>query len=304
MDLDPLLILEKVRAVPDAHRRFLEPAESAQRKYGISPELLESLLSKGLPSARRNDGLFFDPFDLSNISLHLRLPSVQRMAMRSWSRTLELAGSGTGHEAVIDLDPVAPATPAQQRSLSLDLSPPDESALPDLATLIGTVSKQLFFMLPEACRWNTGFLIEHGISECGGASKLLVGAAREAGMKARQCFGILIAAPYSTGHFWAEIKAGNSWVAIDPLLIKLLHQTTRLNPDKWPLHRSPGAAFHRLMTIEEYDASGAPILHGYADVPYLSNLVLVRGNLITPLSLSTTIFPKTAHALQDGRILA
>ena len=299
MDLDAAQILEKIRTVPDEHRRFREPVGTAQRQYGISMALLESLVRQGLPVERRDEGLFFDPFDLSNVSLHLRLPSVQRMAMRSWSRTLELASSETLHEALIVLDAVDSAE--QQADgpptvLKLELRQPDDAALNalgQLQTLLESVARQRFFMLPEACRWNTKFLIEHCISECGGASKLLVETARRNGLSARHCFGILIAAPYSTGHFWAEIKTTSGWVAFDPLLIKLLHQATRLDNAKWPLHRSPGAAFHRLLTIDDYDHHGAPILQGYADVPFMSNLVRVQGNLLTPLSLSTTLVAKT-----------
>ena len=88
VELDAAQILEKIRTVPNDYRHFRESVGTAQRQYGISHALLESLVRQGLPVARRDEGLFFDPFDLSNLSLHLRLPSVQRMAMRSWSRTL------------------------------------------------------------------------------------------------------------------------------------------------------------------------------------------------------------------------
>jgi hypothetical protein len=56
---------------------------------------------------QKEDGQYFDPFDLSNIGLHLKLPSVQRMAMRTWSRTLDMVATGLPHQASIELNLVA-----------------------------------------------------------------------------------------------------------------------------------------------------------------------------------------------------
>lgn len=101
---------------------------------------------------------------------------------------------------------------------------------------------------------------DHRIAECGGFSKLIVEQAKAEGIEARHVFGLLASQPYGTGHYWAEFKVGDEWVAIDPLMIMLLQRHAGLPKDQWPLYRPLAGTLLPLSVIEGYDSHGAPIL--------------------------------------------
>ena len=115
-------------------------------------------------------------------------------------------------------------------------------------------------MLHDPIRWNSPFILQHRLTECGGFSKLLVEMANVQGIEARQVFGFLFSKPYATGHYWSEFRIDGEWVAADPLMIRLLNQHAGLPPAEWPEHRSPAGALLRLALIDGYDSVGAPYL--------------------------------------------
>jgi hypothetical protein len=284
-------ILSKLALIPKQYRCFSVDSEIAERHYGIQTILLAKLISCDLPLQKCGATTYFDPFDLANISLHLSLPSVQRFAMRTWSRTLQQADTIQQLEAEITIQPLLEGTrskvPINTIRVMLEdghLSTPDH-----IRHLLKEFSAFQFYMLPERCRWNMSFISQNKICECGGASKLLLHQARERGIDARQCFGLLIAEPYSTGHYWVEFHLNGKWIPFDPLLISLLHTTTKLPPDKWPIYRSTNIALHRLCIIDGYAHDGAPKLGPYTDEPYVTNPIVIMENQTMIVTLPTQI---------------
>lgn len=281
--------MASIGAVPDSGRRFDIPADLATRQYGISGALLEQLQSSGLPMRQRNGAPFFDPYDLANASLHLGLSSIQRMAMRTWARTLQKCDESATLQANIKFLPAAASpTDPPLHELRVPLSGNAMHATGAIHSLLEQFRLYRFFMLPEVCRWDMAFIEAHGICECGGASTLLTMRARAMDIEARHCFGLLIAEPFSTGHYWTELRINGQWIAFDPLLLHLLHAVTRLDPDKWPIHRSNGAVLHRLCVIEAYGNTGAPVLQGFEDQPGIAQPVIVMDGQTLVVSLPTT----------------
>ena len=283
-------LLQVLAQVSDDYRNFSLDAEVAGTRYGLRPNLLERLIESGLPHRRREDGMYLDAMDVSNIGLHLRLPSIQRLAMRSWAQTLRRSDAAPCIEADIAIHPMsAPpdAEPLKTLHVALNSSAPPlpSEAIPLLEDMLGFA----FFMLPEHYRWDTEFISRHHICDCGGGSKLLHIRAQELGLTVRHCFGLLIAEPYSTGHYWVEFLIGDEWIPFDPLLIALLHHVAGLPAATWPPLRSTRVAFHRLCIIEGYGESGAPLLKDYADVPGNANPALIMEGQTMVVTLPTVL---------------
>lgn len=304
--------VRRLRAIPDRLRRYEVTDYDAHRMYGIRADLLEALRSAGLPCGGGAEGRLWDAFDLTNLSLHLRCSSIQRMAMRSWAASLRLAahvGTLTAHLEFIpetldgprdhpcDFSLLLPgegrvtvtAVPgAVVRRMALKRRTVWPSLPESARTLVRRIAELDFCMVPEALRWNMDFIRDTATTECGGASKLLCALAREAGFSARHQFGLLLAKPFSTPHFWSELNIDGEWVPVDPLLLKILHQSTGLDPRDWPSERSPGGAFLPLAEVIGYEPIlGRPILRYSEDWPALRNPIGLLDGKEIPVSIPT-----------------
>lgn len=88
--LDPATdIIAAIRSVPDSTRTYSASPELASRLYGIEGQLIEKLVSEGLPHDIRDGRRLFDELDLENVSLYLERRSGQRLAMRTWAATVD-----------------------------------------------------------------------------------------------------------------------------------------------------------------------------------------------------------------------
>ncbi len=245
-------IIENLKKTPDSLRNFNTDASSAQSKFGITETLLNQLIAYELPYDIENETKYFDEYDLSNISLYCKLPSIQNLAIRSWINTVRLLSETVMPptqaliEYKIDLSEdittkknVDILTPNKGKvtvsvrntpiifSTKHTLVPIKNISNSIIKSIIEIVSSINFFLIPESLRWNIERINSAGLSECGGASRLLCIEAQKRGIEARQQFGLLLAKPFSTGHFWVELYINNEWCAVDPLLIKMLSLTHR-----------------------------------------------------------------------------
>jgi hypothetical protein len=275
-------VLDHLNKVQDTHRQFKVAASDAGM-YGIGLLDLEAWTAMGLSVQRTDRGEFFDPDDLYNLSLHLRLPSLHKLAMRGWAaafRNSEHDRSIRLSYSLTDDPPPAHAvdvlTPSGLHRMALS------SEKDFFHTTVRTVGRRIlmpapiaalidetmhgvqFYMLHDPIRWSSPFILQHRLTECGGLSKLLVEMARIQGLEARQVFGLLLSRPYATGHYWSEFRIDGEWLAADPLMIRLLSQHAGLSPADWPEHRSPAGALLRLAVINGYDCVGAPYLDCFA----------------------------------------
>ncbi len=258
-------VIARIRKVPDELRTFTEDARMARLLYGTNQETLAALEEHGLPRRQDGDRTLYDAHDLTNASLYLGLPSVQRQTMKSWLDSLELADSAgvpptfqvkyaiplaPGADPPRNLTVLLPdggaevvATPSGNMAKVLDWTlrhdwpaPPD-----DLRSILRDLAGMEFFMLPPALRQDTSFAVETGLLDCGLASRVAITRAAAAGFQARLRYGLLLGAPASTVHAWPEVLIEGTWTPFDPLILGTLTRHLGLDPRRWPPDRSPGA---------------------------------------------------------------
>jgi|SRR3989344_1816953 len=289
------MTLHKINQIPDSYRHFTIPHHDVKSLYGIDDAALNELKQRGLK--HRNN--HYDRYDLGNIALYHSFFSIQKMAMRSWSGTLKRSENQETLKAhiqyVVEEKTLKPgdtislllpnkgktSLPFQGNSnlISLDyIQKPISYKFTDIyQSLLLEIDTYNFFMLPEEVRWNPDFIEEHKICECGGASKKLLQMARALNIKTRHQFGILLAKPYSTCHYWVEFKIEGQWLAADPLLLKILKRITGLKPDIWTYNTSPNALFIPLLEIDRYNPStGAPILKQFQENEMVVNPITIH----------------------------
>jgi hypothetical protein len=289
-------VVERIRRVPDRLRRFAVPARVARTYHRIDAELLDRLVRLGLPHAGDGPGRRFDDYDLGNAALELGLPSVRRRAMRAWGSALDRGGGrravhyvpgcpAPGHPGLCPFDLLVPGGERIRRtgpgdgvtavhSIALTLPGEWPALPPPLRDLLASVPSLRFFLLPEALRWDLGFVRATGLGDCGSVAKLLVTEGRRRRLPVRFAFGLLVAKPYSTPHCWAELAVDGRWVPVDPLLVDTLRRLGAL-PEEWTPDRSVGGLVARL---------GGRFTR-----------VVEHGGIWAPLSLPTDAGPEVAR---------
>lgn len=265
-------ILARVRLVPDRYREFRRDRAEAARLHRVDAALLGTLHELGLPHARDAHGEpRYDELDLANISLALRLPSARLLAMRGWRNALESAAAGVPTVYHVDIQPRCPCPP-HDGACDFELAPELPAAVPPgeghpvgagfivtrpvlggTAELSGAaravteaVAPLRFHFIPLELSTDLGFVRDTGLADCILANRVLVRAAREAGVPARLSYGIFLSAPYSINHCWAEFPVDGRWVAFDPHLLTTLGRLGLLDPARWPPYRSIGDAAWRI----------------------------------------------------------
>ncbi|MEU0383199.1 transglutaminase domain-containing protein [Streptomyces chartreusis] len=267
-------LLDRLGRIPSQRRDFRIGEREALSRYGLAPTLLHPLLELGFP-ARTEDGAYsYDAADLVNLSLQLRRGALSRALTRFWPRALSAltgpgpAGYRVGHQAACP-EPDRPGhnaceftvlTPegerTVQRPVRADPGPVLETELwlrtdwpdlpPPMAGVVAEVADLEFMWLPRSLRWDTAFMRRTGLADCMGVSRLLVEEARARGLPARTAYGLVVAPPYATHHYWAEAGVGGDWVPLDPLMIKAMLGWGVLDHREWHPARSLGGMLCRL----------------------------------------------------------
>lgn len=271
LELELIEVVQRVLQVPDSLRRFAVSPTGARRMYQLGPTVLTELVAAGLPWIGAAQSPLFDAYDLGNCALHLGLMSVQRRVMRSWARALTVVCTEPGlryrvsvrascpvpgHAAPCQYDVllgdgrhrVAVSEPTDALLAAFDIAPVVRwPQLPDpVLELISTLDEIDFFLLPESIRWDQDFMWHTGMSDCAGIAQWLVNEGLRRGITVRFAFGLLVAKPFGTPHCWAEFLVDDTWVPVDPLLLRLLATSASLDPVAFPPTSSPGAILHRL----------------------------------------------------------
>lgn len=271
MDRIPALV-SKIRQIPSQVRRFTVTAAEARSRHQIDADLLNVLITEGLPVAGAGASRLFDDYDLGNVALHLGLMSFRRMAIRSWASALRRTSQGDvaasrvsfvakcpvpGHPGPCTFDLLVPygrrlawvgpgdgSLPLAVTDFAVTDTWPEPG--PRLRELLAELDAIDFFILPEAIRWDTEFMFSAKIADCGGATDWLVDEGRRRGLQARFAFGLLTAKPYSTPHCWPEFCLDGLWVPLDPLVLGAMRSWAGLDPAAWPSHRSTGSVVTQL----------------------------------------------------------
>jgi hypothetical protein len=272
-------VVGKLRRIPSAVRRFALTPERARADYRIDAGLLAAAMTAGLPHVFHGAVPLFDDYDLNNLSLYLRLRSPRWAVMRYWASVLGRPPGETrryridyvltcpvpGHWGECEFLCCTPGDGEQVvrgaadgtavlLSATVDLRndwPPLPAALVDL---IGSLSGVEFFRLPDGIKWDVEFMLREKIGDCVGIARYLAVQGARRGLRTRTVFGLIVAPPYSTPHFWVEAHIRGRWVPADPGLIQGMTSWGLLSSG-WPADRSPGAFLVPVTTRHGFAAS-------------------------------------------------
>jgi hypothetical protein len=261
--------ITRLRLIPEEQRRFEVDARQAKLEFGIDVTLARQLISRGLPHRMSDGDLRFTVTDLHYIGLRLGCATTYLGVLQMWASSLQataddewtavevscaphasqntavevLVGSGERVRACIGADRIA----ASIRTVPVGQWP---AVSPVLENLLVHVASLDFCWIPESLNGDVEFTRQTRLSDCGNAALLLSMECARLGIASRMAYGLLLATPLSTPHSWVEIRVGDRWVPVDPLLIGLLARYTTLDASVWPPTRSPGAVLLRLADRE------------------------------------------------------
>lgn len=298
-------VIRKLALVNDEHRVYNTDTEAA-KIFGFNPDLLSALAERGMSYATVEGNLFYDSDDLYNLSLYLSLPSIHKLAMRSWKKAFSKGSYDKtfsisySFQEKVSLPAQFSVITIEEEKKVMEIEQPEnfyrvssrivqqtQSLPPPLCDMLVEMTIDVeFYMLHDAIRWDTDFIQRYKMAECGGFSKLLMEKAQEVGFEVRHVFGILLSEPYGTGHFWVEFNIDGEWVAVDPLMIRLMNIHANFDSDDWPIYRLPAGALLRLSVIDRYDDIGAPILSCFDQNKFFRHPVVTSNNTEYPLTYS------------------
>lgn len=279
--------IARLRTIPDDARDFAVAPAQAQREFGVDGALAAELIARGLPHARDGGG---EPLlwgtDLQYLGLRLGCARIYQGVLRRWAgaltafsaqdetaveiRCTAYAAPGTAIELLAPagerVRAVAGPRGASPLAFATTMRAPaalDAATAATLAPLLAELAAYDFAWLRPPLEADLAFVRRTRLANCRSTAGLLVEEAPRLGVEARLAHGLLLAPPYSTPHNWAEVRAGGTWVALDPLLLGLLARFAALDAAAWPPQRSPGAILLALTTpgtpLVADARSGAPV---------------------------------------------
>jgi hypothetical protein len=261
--------IARLREIPDAAREYAVGAEQAEREFGFDREAVEELIARGLPHGPRSgdagDGPLLWATDLQYLGIRLGCARLYQGVLNRWAgaltafsaraqtpvqiRCTAYAPPGTAIELLAPGGERVRAEAGARGATPLGFATTMRGApapLPDelertLGELLADLASYDFCWLRPPLEADLAFVARTRLANCRSTAGLLVAEAPRLGVQARLVHGLLLAPPYSTPHNWAEVRAGDEWVALDPLLLGLLARFAGLDAGAWPPARSPGA---------------------------------------------------------------
>lgn len=257
--------IRRLRLIPEERRRFDVDPKQAKLEFGVDMPLARELIVLGLPHAMSDGDPRFTTTDLHYIGLRLGCASTYLGVLQMWASSLKASADGEWTsvevrcianapqelpvEVLVGPDQRVPASIGANRiAASIRVVPVRHwpAVGPELEDLLLDVASLDFCWMPESMNGDVEFTRETRLSDCRNAALLLSMECARRGVPSRTAYGLLVAAPFSTPHTWVEIRVGDHWVPVDPLLIAALVRYTNLNTSLWPPVRSPGAVLLRL----------------------------------------------------------
>jgi len=257
--------ITRLRLIPEERRRFHVDSRQAKLEFGIDMTLAQELIALGLPHTMSDGDPRFTATDLHYIGLRLGCASIYLGVLQMWASSLKASADGEWTSVEVRCIPNAPQKlavdvlvgpdqrvgasiganriAARIRAVPIRQWPAVSPALEDLLLDVASLD---FCWMPESLSGDVEFTRQTRLSDCGNAALLLSMECARLGIASRTAYGLLLATPFSTPHTWVEIRVGDRWVPVDPLLIGVLVQYTNLDTSMWPPIRSPGAVLLRL----------------------------------------------------------
>jgi hypothetical protein len=268
-------LVAKLRRVPDSARNFRCGADWAFRRLRLRGELLDYLVTAGLPHRVVDGERRFDRYDLYNCGLQLGCATVSSSTRRFWPMALRAAAEGRraryemqfrmrcpaphgsdchyavalpGGEVFEQTVPAGGPAPG----VTIEVSPPvDWPDLPAAARAVLDVVRDLeFLVLREELKRDLDFIRQTRLADCVGTTEILARAAEERGLPVRRSFGYIVVPPFAGKHSWVDLRAEDTWVPVDPLLIETMMRWGALDRSDWDQYRSIGPILARFGSAE------------------------------------------------------
>jgi hypothetical protein len=263
-------LVGRLRRVPDEAREFELSAETAVDMHRLPVELIEMSVACGLPY--RGDGADrrFDRCDLATISMHLGVGSAAHAMRIFLPRTLATTdrrpgryrlgylpdcpepghAGGCGYTLRVPGGVRECRVPASGREplleLTVSLVEPRVELPGPVRELLAELAGYEFALLPDRVRRDPDLIARTGLADCTGLSGLLASELRRRGLACRRSYGLLLSPPFVSRHYWAELRLGERWVPLDPVLLGTMARWGVLDPGAWPPTRSLGAVLWRV----------------------------------------------------------
>jgi Transglutaminase-like superfamily len=261
--------IQRLRLIPEERRRFHVDPGQAKLEFGIDMTLAQELIARGLPHMMSDGYPRFTATDLHYIGLRLGCATTYLGVLQMWASGLKASADGEWTAVEVRCAPKAPqktavevlVSPGQRVRASIGANriaasiravpvPRWPAVSPALEDLLVDVASMDFCWMPESLSGDVEFTRQTRLSDCENAALLVSMECARLGVGSRMAYGLLLSTPFSTPHTWVEIRVGDRWVPVDPLLIGLLAQYTTLDASAWPPIRSPGAVLLRLADRE------------------------------------------------------
>jgi hypothetical protein len=261
--------ISRLRLIPEERRRFDVDPRQAKLEFGIDIDLAQELISRGLPHMMSDSSPHFTATDLHYVGLRLGCATAYLGVLQMWASSLKATANGECTAVEVRCAPHAPQNTAvevlvgpgqcvracvgaDRIAASIRVVPVGQwpAVSPALRDLLVDVASLDFCWLPDSLNGDVEFTRQTRLSDCGNAALLLSMECARLRIASRMAYGLLLATPLSTPHSWVEIRAGDHWVPMDPLIIGVLARYTTLDASLWPPTRSPGAILLRLADQE------------------------------------------------------
>lgn len=283
---DVASLVAALAALPDSCREYSIRERMAQRFLGRDPARLETLRALGLSSRVRDGERWYEWGDVHFLGLRLGTASQVLFCTRAWAAAAAAVGSedaamrisyfapdaGQGErlrvtlpDGTSELVRASPGKPVADFDVTLRASWPQlqDAALRAVAE---EVRKLEFFILPWKVVHDTARARRTGLAACITTAMILVAEGSRLGLEMRRSTGLLVAAPFASGHDWAEVRVGGTWLPIDPMMVEIMTRFGGLERASWPTHRTLGPLLVRVdaSTPLVADPQGRPVRASFA----------------------------------------
>lgn len=252
-------------AIPPAARVYDVTPRRAELEFGITSAIATLLSDRGLPSSSVSGEARFAWSDLHYIALRLGSARLYLRTMRSWAQAVANAAQcgsqmvglryrthaspgATVDVLLPDARRVNVVIGADQivASLNLQMAACEIGFPASVQRVLHQAAAFDFCLLPPTLAGDLDFVRRTRLSGCFTASRFVVSECQQRGIEARMVYGLLLAPPLGTPHEWAEIRLGDTWAPVDPLLLSILGRFAGLDASRWPCTHSPSAVLLRL----------------------------------------------------------
>jgi hypothetical protein len=258
-------LMRAIEAVPADHLEYDVPVDRVFPHFGVDPPTLAAWRTAGLRHRTGADGEdAFSSTDLHYVSLRTGQGGVFRRTLESWTAAARESLTASGGHRISYFIQAAPGVPDgalvdvltpsgtiqapyRPRTViaSYDVAHQPAAATPAAAThaLLSRIAGLQLVFVPDTLRGSREFLRATGFVDCEDAAGELLELCRERGVEARGVYGLVAGRPLATPHSCVELRDGDGWLVVSPLLISTMHRFGGLDETEFPAWSALGSMY-------------------------------------------------------------